>query len=154
MLNDNNKSFIKGGLHNLGQTCAVNSLIQIIAHTPILCTLITTAYKEYSVDFNTVTWHLGDVIDKVYFNRSDVVAAGLMKILHSAFPNDIHYAEQHDIGELWMLLSSKIAEEIEHVHKYKIDECDELNSRTMHILDDYNLDVTNRIHAAIQTTYK
>lgn len=154
MENENNTPLMKGGLHNLGQTCAINSLIQIVAHTPILRTLITTAYKEYSVDFNTVTWQLGDVIDKVYFNSSDVVAAGLMKILHSVFPNDIHHAEQHDIGELWMLLSSKIAEEIEHVRKYTIDECSDLGSRTMHVLDNSDSDVTNRIRAAIQTTYK
>ena len=152
--NGNNKCTIRGGLHNLDQTCAINSLIQIIAYTPLLRTLLTKAYKEYKVDFNTTTWQLADVIDKVYFNSNDVVAIGLMKILHSSFPNDIHHAEQHDIGELWLLFSSKISEEIAHVHTYDLLESNQLESTSIHVLDNYDSSVTDKVCNAIHATYR
>ena len=97
-----------GGLVNLGATCAVNSLIQIIAHNTTLRTILLAAAPKEST---TISSQLTDIIDKIYTRKLNVSPAGFMKALYTAFSTLLRPGDQHDIGELWMLIADKIAEE-------------------------------------------
>lgn len=105
-----------GSLQNLGQTCAINSLVQIIAHSPRLreAILDSPAYKDgkNGKDEERITWEIGDVIDKIYSKKQHTSPGGLVGVIFRSFPHDLVPGEQHDICELWMLLSSRIADEI------------------------------------------
>jgi ubiquitin C-terminal hydrolase len=100
-----------GGLQNNGLTCALNSLIQLLTHTPVLHASIIHAYRHNTVARNSVTWQLGDVIDLIYYKKQTISPMGFLKEMCGRF-KDVHIHEQQDICELWMLLSSHIAEEL------------------------------------------
>jgi len=97
-----------GGLGNLGATCAVNALIQCVTHTRSL--------REYFLNntFNesTLAHQFKDVIQLIYVQKATVAPHALLQRLYSYFPMILHHGEQHDICELWMLISDKIAEEV------------------------------------------
>lgn len=97
------------GLHNLGLTCAANALIQIIAHNSTLRTILlktTAAVRE-----DSLTGQLKDVVMKLHDgNVNNVVPVGFITKLYQTF-TFISPHEQMDICELWMLVSSKIADE-------------------------------------------
>lgn len=112
---------MRGALQNLGQTCAVNSLVQIIAHSSLLreAILASPAYRYRDVGKNAskdiddvLTWEVGDVIDKIYHHKQSISPGGLIGALFRVFKHDLAPGQQHDICELWMLLSSRISEEI------------------------------------------
>jgi len=112
-----------GGLHNLGQTCAINSIIQFIAHCGVLRSIILDAYSNLPLKHSTMTWQLGDVIDKIYTHKKNVRADGFMQIIHTQFPEYVHRNEQQDMGELWMLISNKVADELamkDRVHSINV----------------------------------
>jgi ubiquitin C-terminal hydrolase len=97
-----------GGLGNLGLTCAINTLIQCITHTPILRKfLLQNNFNE-----NTLAYQLKDVIELLYVKNATVAPKGFLNRLFTLFPDILHFGEQHDLCELWMLISDKIADEI------------------------------------------
>ena len=97
------------GLNNLGNTCGVNSLIQCIAHSPVLHDIITNTPHTCS-DSTAVQSQLADVISKLH----DTVVAphGFVNALYTAFKGIVLPGEQQDIVEMWMLIVDKIAEEV------------------------------------------
>jgi ubiquitin C-terminal hydrolase len=97
-----------GGLGNLGLTCAINALIQCITHTSSLRSFfINNTFNE-----STLAYQFKDVIQLLYIQQATVAPKALLHRLYSLFPNSFHHGEQHDICELWMLISDKIAEEV------------------------------------------
>ena len=97
-----------GGLGNLGLTCAINALIQCITHTPSL----RTFFINNSFDESTLSYQFKDVIELLYIKEASVAPKALLARLYTLFPNNLRHGEQHDICELWMLISDKIAEEV------------------------------------------
>jgi ubiquitin C-terminal hydrolase len=98
-----------GGLHNLGQTCALNTLIQIISYNSTLRGIILNAMHCSNAP---LTHKLGDVINKIYTQKKDVIPRDILRYILSAFPDNFRQHEQMDICELWMIISNRIAEEL------------------------------------------
>jgi ubiquitin C-terminal hydrolase len=97
-----------GGLGNLGLTCAINALIQCITHTPSL----RKFFIDNTFENSTLAYQFKDVIELLYVKQVSVAPKALLKKLYEFFPNNLRHGEQHDICELWMLISEKIAEEV------------------------------------------
>ena len=97
-----------GGLGNLGLTCAINSLIQCITHTPTL----RNFFINNSFDESTLAYQFKDVIQLLYITKATVAPKAFLARLYSLFPAILRHGEQHDICELWMLISDKIADEV------------------------------------------
>ena len=102
---------LSGGLGNLGLTCALNALIQCITHTPTL----RNFFIENTFGDSTLAYQFKDVIELLYIKKATVAPKALLHRLYEFFPNNLHHGEQHDICELWMLISEKIAEEVGQV---------------------------------------
>jgi len=97
-----------GGLGNLGATCAVNTLIQCITHT----TLLRKFFLKNTFDEVSISYQIKDVLQLIYEKHATVAPKALLYRLYQLFPNNLHHGEQHDLCELWMLISDKVAEEI------------------------------------------
>lgn len=95
------------GLNNLGNTCGVNSLLQCIAHSPVLHEILVSTSGPTSSGLHS---QLADVIRKLC--DTQVAPHGFLNALHVAFKGLLVPGEQQDIVELWMLVVDKIAEEV------------------------------------------
>ena len=97
------------GIENLGSTCAINSLIQVITRNDILRGIIlNNTFAD-----NTISGQLKEIIDLMYVRDNSIVPRKFIHTFYSIFKDIFYPGEQIDIGELWTYLSDKIAEEIE-----------------------------------------
>ena len=95
------------GLQNLGSTCAINSLIQIICRTQQLRETILN--QEISAD--TLTYQLKEILDMMHNQNHSLAPKKFVGHLYQYFNGIFQPGEQLDIGELWMFLFDKIANE-------------------------------------------
>jgi ubiquitin C-terminal hydrolase len=139
-----------GGLGNNGATCAVNALIQCITHTPLLRRFFLKG--DFSED--TLAYQFKDVIKLIHEQQATVSPNGLLRKMYSLFPNILHPGEQHDICELWMLISDKIAEEtgesIPPPPKTLEEDPNNLDNKVHHILYNCNNKKTSKWIQLIQ----
>jgi ubiquitin C-terminal hydrolase len=96
------------GIENLGSTCAINSLIQIISRNDILRNIMLN--NEFAND--TISGQLKEIIDLMYVRNNSIIPRKFLNTLYSVFQGIFYHGEQIDIGELWTFLSDKITEEI------------------------------------------
>ena len=97
------------GIENLGSTCAINTLIQVITRNDILRTIIlNNTFAD-----NTISGQLKEIIDLMYVRNNSIIPRKFIHTLYSIFKDVFYPGEQIDIGELWTYLNDKIAEEIE-----------------------------------------
>jgi ubiquitin C-terminal hydrolase len=96
------------GIENLGSTCAINSLIQVISRNDILRNIILHS------DFpdNTIGGQLKEIIDLMYVKNNSIIPRKFLNTLYSIFKDIFYQGEQIDIGELWIFLADKIADDI------------------------------------------
>lgn len=96
------------GIENLGSTCAINSLIQVISRNNILRNIILHS------DFpeNTIGEQLKEIIDLMYVKNNSIIPRKFLNTLYNIFKDIFYQGEQIDIGELWTFLSDKIADDI------------------------------------------
>ena len=97
------------GIENLGSTCAINSLIQVITRNDILRNIILN--NTFAAD--TISQQLSEIIDLMYVKNNSIVPRKFIQTFYSIFKDIFYHGEQIDIGELWTFLSDKISEEIE-----------------------------------------
>ena len=102
-----------GGLANIGgTTCALNTLVQIIAHSNHLFNALCESFKyNKECEEKTLVWNI-TYISEALRNSFSVTPGGLVRLLYELFPNDFHPGEQMDIYELWTLMATKISEEV------------------------------------------
>lgn len=102
------------GIENLGSTCAINSLIQVITRNDILRNIILNNTFAASADVDaTISQQLREIIDLMYVKNNSIVPRKFIQTFYSIFKDIFYHGEQIDIGELWTFLSDKISEEIE-----------------------------------------
>jgi ubiquitin C-terminal hydrolase len=102
------------GIENLGSTCAINSLIQVITRNDILRNIIlNNTFASATAATATISGQLNEIIDLMYVKNNSIVPRKFIHTLYSIFKDIFYHGEQIDIGELWTFLSDKIAEEIE-----------------------------------------
>lgn len=96
------------GIENLGSTCAINSLIQVITRNDILRNIILHS------DFpdNTIGEQLKEIIDLMYVKNNSIIPRKFLNTLYNIFKDIFYQGEQIDIGELWTFLADKIADDI------------------------------------------
>ena len=96
------------GLENLGSTCAINSLVQIICRNHYLRNIIL----EYDLKKDGITDNLKELLVLMHEEKKSLrprkFINNMFKILNGIFK----YGEQIDIYELWIFLSQEIIKEI------------------------------------------
>ena len=97
---------MNGGLQNIGNTCAINSLIQCIYSVDIFRTILL----QQNIN-NSISFELLDIFSKFQQGHS-ITPNGFVHKLISVFEGFFIPGEQFDIGELWILLADKISEEL------------------------------------------
>ena len=96
------------GIENLGSTCAINSLIQIITRNDILRSIILN--NEFAED--TIASQLKEIIILMYVQNNSIIPRKFLRTFYNIFKDIFSSGEQIDIGELWTFLSDKISEDI------------------------------------------
>lgn len=99
--------YIMQGIENLGSTCAINSLIQIICRNDILRNIILN--NDFAND--TMSGQLKEIIDLMYVRNNSIIPRKFLNTLYSVFKDIFYPGEQIDIGELWTFLTDKIITE-------------------------------------------
>lgn len=97
------------GLQNLGSTCAINSLIQIICRNDYLRKIILNETYE----IGTISYEIQEIIDMMHNKNHSLNPKKFIKHLYTHFDGIFTQGEQLDIGELWMFLFEKINSENE-----------------------------------------
>jgi ubiquitin carboxyl-terminal hydrolase 36/42 len=95
------------GLTNLGSTCAINSLIQILYRIDKFKQIILTS----STPENTFTFELKDLFNAMETNKNSITPYRFINKFYEIFKGIFRQHEQIDICELFFLLINKIHEE-------------------------------------------
>ena len=98
------------GLQNLGSTCAINSLIQIICRNDHLRQIILND----EIPNGTLSSELKEILDMMHNNNHSLSPRKFVSHLYKHFEGVFQQGEQIDIGELWMFLFDKLATELAH----------------------------------------
>ena len=96
------------GIENLGSTCAINSLIQIISRNDILRNIILN--NNFAKD--TISDQLKEIIDLMYVKNNSIIPRKFINTLYNIFKDIFYQGEQIDISELWTFLSDKISDDM------------------------------------------
>ena len=96
------------GLKNLGSTCAINSLIQIICRNHYL----RNSILKQDIPDNTIAIELKEILKILFIDNNSVSPNKFIHKLYETF-NHFYLGEQIDITELWFLLFDKISSEID-----------------------------------------
>ena len=96
------------GIENLGSTCAINSLIQIITRNDILRNIILN--NNFAED--TISDQLKEIIDLMYVKNNSIIPRKFLNTFYNIFRDIFYQGEQIDIGELWTFLSDKISDDM------------------------------------------
>jgi ubiquitin C-terminal hydrolase len=103
------------GLANLGFTCAINSLVQIICRNDVLRNIILT-YDD--LHDNSLISNLRELIILMHIENKSIMPKKFVANIYNNFGNIFNYGEQIDITELWIFMNEKIISELNNNTKY------------------------------------
>ena len=92
------------GINNLGSTCAINSLIQMICRCDKLRDLILNSETSEG----TFTTELKEVIDLMHNKNMSLNPAKFINNFYIIFKGIFNKYEQIDINELWLYFIKKL----------------------------------------------
>jgi len=95
------------GINNLGSTCAINSLIQMICRCDKLRNVILNA----KVNEGTFTYELKEILDLIHNQNKSINPIKFINNFYMTFKGIFNRFEQIDINELWFYIIDKINEE-------------------------------------------
>jgi ubiquitin C-terminal hydrolase len=95
------------GIDNLGGTCAINSILQIIIRNNYLRTIIL----ELSAPANSFTNELKEIIDLIHNQKKSITPHKFINFFFETFKGIFNKYEEIDINELWLFIYNKIFEE-------------------------------------------
>lgn len=130
------------GLQNLGSTCAVNSLIQIICRTKYLREIIL----QSKTNERTLSYELKEILDMMFNKNHSLSPKRFINTLYEHFDGIFVKGEQIDIGELWVFLLDKIHEELAYENKDDKLYYHEYNCNTSSYSINVNLCKNNELH--------
>jgi ubiquitin C-terminal hydrolase len=129
------------GLENLGSTCAINSLIQLICRTPHL----RNAILDSHIEGESLASELREILDMMHNKQHSISPKKFVNHLYRHFDGIFEQGEQIDIGELWMFLCDKIATElgteVEHSDDATSDEIANID-----IIDNHQMAANQGLH--------
>ena len=124
------------GLQNLGSTCAINTLIQLICRTKLLRENLLSEH----VQPNTFSGELKEILDLMHNQNHSLQPKKFVNKLYS-YLQIFNRGEQIDIGELWMFLFEKIANEL-NTERYNVNYVNSihhpLNEKCIEIMEKIN----------------
>ena len=102
------------GLENIGATCAINSLIQIICRN----TYLRDTILSYELSDDTFTSNLKEILVLMHEKEKSLIPRKFVKKVFNTFEGTFRYGEQLDIYELWLYLSEAVINEINQNPSY------------------------------------
>ena len=102
------------GLENIGATCAINSLIQIICRN----TYLRETILSYELSDDTFTSNLKEILVLMHEKEKSLIPRKFVKKVFNTFEGTFRYGEQLDIYELWLYLSEAVINEINQNPSY------------------------------------
>jgi len=103
------------GLANLGFTCAINSLVQIICRNDVLRNIIFT-YEDFND--NSLISNLRELLILMHIENKSIMPKKFVANIYNNFGYIFNYGEQIDITELWIFMNEKIISELNNNVKY------------------------------------
>ena len=95
------------GINNLGGTCAINSLIQIICRNNSIRNIILNT----NLSPDTFTSQLKEIIDLMYNQNKSLNPVKFINYFYNTFKGIFNKNEEIDINELWFYFYDKINDE-------------------------------------------
>lgn len=95
------------GINNLGATCAINSLIQMICR----CQRLRDVILNSNTGEGTFTNELKEIIDLIYNQKKSLNPMKFIDNFYITFKGVFNRFEQLDINELWFYVFDKINDE-------------------------------------------
>ena len=95
------------GINNLGATCAINSLIQMICR----CNKLRDVILNTDAPDNSFTNELKEILDLMHNKNKALNPVKFINSFYNTFGNVFNKFEQIDINELWIYVFEKINEE-------------------------------------------
>jgi ubiquitin C-terminal hydrolase len=102
-----NKKINMEGITNLGGTCAINSILQIIIRNKYLRSIILNS----NTPSNTLTNELKEIVDLIHNQNKSITPNKFINFFYETFKGIFNKNEEIDINELWIFLYNKIFEE-------------------------------------------
>lgn len=130
------------GLQNLGNTCAINTLIQIICRNSFL----RNSILNIDIPNNTLAIELKEILNIMYIDNNSLSPNKFVKNLFDNL-KVFNFGEQLDLTELWLLLFEKITNEIsDYIPKIKYEKYfdnlkitdKEINIKADYIINNFN----------------
>ena len=130
------------GLQNLGNTCAINTLIQIICRNSFL----RNSILNIDIPNNTLAIELKEILNIMYIDNNSLSPNKFVKNLFDNL-KVFNLGEQLDLTELWLLLFEKITNEISnYIPKIKYEKYfdnlkitdKEINIKADYIINNFN----------------
>lgn len=141
------------GISNIGSTCAINSLIQILYRNNKIRDIILNA-KITSTNEKTITSELKEIFELMNKNENQTIQPfKFINTFYEIFNGIFSKYEQIDINELWMFLYEKINEETSVAKEVLIEPIRNISEEHEVKINIYNNKKESELLKTVQGTY-
>jgi len=137
------------GINNLGSTCAINSLIQMITRNDKLRTIIL----ESETPEGSLTKELKEILDLMHNQNKSLNPVKFLNSFYIIFNGIFNKYEQIDINELWFYMYEKINEETSISLNQFIFNVEDIKEKHEAEIQKYNSNKTSRLLETVQGSF-